>query len=91
MPSVELSITELTYLAKMNGENIFVMQTMEKKSKGVFADLPLAAAIQAKLARVLPEGLPDPFAEMRAVRLEDLRGGSRKLPKQTRKDGKGVR
>jgi hypothetical protein len=87
---VELSITELTYLAKMNGENIFVMQTMEKKSKGVFPDLQLAAGIQAKLALVLPEGLPDPFAEMRAFRSGDLRSGSR-IPKRTRKGGKGVR
>jgi hypothetical protein len=91
MPSLDLSIAELAYLAKMNGENIFVMQTMDKKSKGGFPDLPLAERIQAKFALLLPEGLPDPFAEIRAVQSENSRGGSRKLPEQARKGDKGAR
>lgn len=89
MPSMELSIAELKYLAKMNGESIFVMQMMERKSKGVSPDLPLAERIQAKFAVVLPEGLPDPFAEMRLPSREIL--SSRKRPEQARKGGKSVR
>jgi hypothetical protein len=91
MPSVELSIAELAYLTKMNGENISVMQTMEKKSNGGFPDLPLAERIQAKFALLLPEGLPDPFAEMKACQLGNPRGGSRKLAEQARNGRKGVR
>jgi hypothetical protein len=91
MPTLELSIAELAYLAKMNGENIFVMETMEKKSKGVFPDLRLAERIQAKFALLLPEGLADQFPEKRVVRSANPRGGSRELPDQARRGGKGPR
>jgi hypothetical protein len=71
MPSVELSVDELKYLANMNGQSIFVMQTMGKKNKRVFPDLAMAERIQAKFAAVLPDGLPDPFAELRAIQSQN--------------------
>jgi hypothetical protein len=75
MPSVELSIAELKYLANMNGQSIFVMQTMEKKNKTVFPDLAMAEQIQAKFAAVLPGELSDPFAELRTAQLQNPRLG----------------
>jgi len=67
MPLVELSVAELNYLAKMNGQSIFVLQMMEKKNKTVSPDLAMAEGIQATFAAALPEELPDPFAELRAA------------------------
>jgi hypothetical protein len=83
MPSVELSVAELKYLANMNGQSIFVMQTMGKKNKRVFPDLAMAERIQAKFAAVLPDGLPDPFAELRATQSQNPRLG--KTPRGAKK------
>jgi hypothetical protein len=66
MPSLELADRELQYLARMNGENIFLMQQIAKKNKTRFPDLPVAEAIQAKFAAMLPGGLPDPFPNLAA-------------------------
>ena len=48
---------------------------MEKKNKTVFADLAMAERIQVKFAAVLPDGLPDPFAELRAAQSQNPRLG----------------
>jgi hypothetical protein len=77
---VELSVTELKYLAKMNGESIFVMQGLGKKNNSVFPDLQLAEAIQAKFAAVLPDGVPELFTESPAQTRRMQRG--RQVPGQ---------
>jgi len=84
MPSIELSIPELKYLAKMNGENIFVMQMMARKNRTVFPDLPIAERIQSKFAAVLPEGLPDPFAGMTSIQ-SPIKAVKKELSKAGRK------
>jgi hypothetical protein len=67
MSLIELSVTEVKYLAKMNCESILVMHTIGKKNNTVLPDLRVAEGIQAKFAAVLPNGLPDPFAELSAA------------------------
>jgi hypothetical protein len=64
MPLIELSLAEVKYLAKMNGESILVMHTMRKKNNMVLPDLQVAEGIQVKFAAVLPNGLPNLFAEV---------------------------
>jgi hypothetical protein len=80
MPLVELSLTELKYLAKMNGESIFVMQSLDKFNNSVFPDLQLAEAIQAKFAAVLPDGLPELFPESPAQTRKTQRGKASSRP-----------
>ena len=75
MPLIELSVTEVRYLAKMNGESILVMHTIGKKNNTVLPELRVAEEIQAKFAAVLPSGLPDPFAELRAAQSRKAQRG----------------
>jgi len=49
VPTIELTTDELLYLAKMNGQNLAVMEMMSKKGMSL-EDLALAQQIQAKLA-----------------------------------------
>ncbi len=63
MPFVELSERELKYLATMNAQNIFVMRHITTKNNTVLPDLSIAERIQAKFAALLPDALPDPFAQ----------------------------
>ena len=74
MPLVELSVTELNYLAKINGESIFVMRSIGKNNNTVFPDLHVAEAIQAKFAAVLPDGVPELFTESPAQTRKAQRG-----------------
>ncbi|MGI8958533.1 MAG: hypothetical protein ACR2IV_01980 [Bryobacteraceae bacterium] len=65
MPLLELSAAEVGYLAKMNGEAIFVMDKMTERKKGLsFADLEIAKQIQAKFTAVLPGEVPDLFEDL---------------------------
>ena len=75
MSLIELSVTEVKYLAKMNCESILVMHTIGKKNNTVLPDLRVAEGIQAKFAAVLPSGLPDPFAELRAAQSRKAQRG----------------
>jgi hypothetical protein len=75
MSLIELSVTEVKYLAKMNCESILVMHTIGKKNNTVLPDLRVAEGIQAKFAAVLPSGLPDPFAELSAAQSRKAQRG----------------
>jgi hypothetical protein len=57
---------ELRYLAKMNAEALSVMEFMVKTKGKVMPDLPLAQQLQAKFSALLPEGVPDAFADFRS-------------------------
>ena len=62
MPVVDLTAAELRYLAKMNAESLRVMEFMKTKGQSL-PDLPLAQQLHAKFTALLPEGVPDVFAE----------------------------
>jgi hypothetical protein len=66
MPVVDLTPAELRYLAKMNAEGLSVMEFMVKTKGQTMPDLPLAQQLQAKFSALLPEGVPDAFAEWRS-------------------------
>ena len=85
MPLVELSESELKYLATMNAQNISVMKHLTNKNNTVFPDLSMAEGIQAKFEALLPEGVPDPFSQLAAEyssQTERRRAGSRKGAKK---------
>jgi hypothetical protein len=66
MPVVDLTPAELRYLAKMNAEALSVMEFMTKTKGQLMPDLPMAQQLQAKFSALLPEGVPDAFAELRS-------------------------
>jgi hypothetical protein len=62
MPVLDLSKAELQYLAKMNAENMTVMQFLETKGKPLL-DLATARGLHEKFLSLLPEGIPDVLAD----------------------------
>ena len=70
MPVVDLTPAELRYLAKMNAEALSVMEFMTKTKGQLMLDLLMAQQLQAKVSALLPEGVPDMFAEWRSRQTE---------------------
>ena len=78
MPTLDFTSDELRYLAKLNGQTVSVMKTIRQKGQPM-PDLAVAQQIQAKLAALLPEGLPDPWADHHSERQQEpSRRSSRK-------------
>ena len=70
MPIIDLTPAELRYLAKMNAETLSVMEFMAKTKGQLMPDLPLAQQLHTKFTALLPEGVPDAFAEFRSRQTE---------------------
>jgi hypothetical protein len=70
MPVLDLTAAELRYLAKMNAEALSVMQFLEKTKGQSLPDLPVAKQLHTKFIALLPEGVPDAFAESRSRQTE---------------------
>ncbi len=66
MLTLSLTPDELRYLAQLNGQNVFVLERLGQQGRPL-PDLAVAQQIQAKLAALLPEKVPDPWANLRSV------------------------
>jgi glutamate 5-kinase len=64
MPVLDLTKAELEYLAKMNAENMDVMQFLDSKGRPV-RDLSTARRLHERFMTLLPEGIPTVQADFR--------------------------
>jgi hypothetical protein len=69
MPVLDLTKAELQYLAKMNAENMAVMQFLETKGEPS-RDLATARGLHERFLTLLPEGIPDVLADFRKRQAE---------------------
>ena len=64
MPVLDLTKAEVKYLAKMNAENVAVMQFLKNKGEAV-GDLATARGLHERFLTLLPEGIPNVLEDQR--------------------------